>query len=453
VQTNSKNDFSKGSIAGHMARIAIPMTLAQMINVLYNIIDRIFIGRIPSDATNALTGLGVAFPICTLTIAFANLIGTGGAPLFSIERGRGNEEEAGKILGNSFLLLLLFGGCLSLIVFATKEPLLYLFGASESTFVYADSYISIYLFGTIFVMLSLGMNSFINAQGFSITGMLTVTIGAVCNLILDPVFIFVLGMGVQGAALATVISQGLAAVWTLRFLCGKKPPVRLVKENIRLAWKRTREIITLGTSGFIMSVTNSAVQVVCNINLSMHGGDLYIAAMTIINSVREVSQMAVSGIGNGAQPVMSFNYGAGLFGRVRQTIRLTAVTLLVYTMAAWGIVMLFARQFVLLFNHDETLLPVAVHSLQLYFFGFFMMAFQFTGQTAFQALGRSKQAIFFSLLRKVVIVIPLTYLLPLIPGVGVDGVFLAEPVSNFIGGLACFLTMHLTVYRRMKKEP
>lgn len=436
-----------------MARIAIPMTLAQMINVLYNIIDRIFIGRIPSDATNALTGLGVAFPICTLTIAFANLIGTGGAPLFSIERGRGNEEEAGKILGNSFLLLLLFGGCLSLIVFATKEPLLYLFGASESTFVYADSYISIYLFGTIFVMLSLGMNSFINAQGFSITGMLTVTIGAVCNLILDPIFIFVLGMGVQGAAFATVISQGLAAAWTLLFLCGKKPPVRLVKENIRLAWKRTREIVTLGMSGFIMSVTNSAVQVVCNINLSMHGGDLYIAAMTIINSVREVSQMAVSGIGNGAQPVMSFNYGAGRFGRVRQTIRLTAVTLLVYTMAAWGIVMLFARQFVLLFNHDETLLPVAVHSLQLYFFGFFMMAFQFTGQTAFQALGRSKQAIFFSLLRKVVIVIPLTYLLPLIPGVGVDGVFLAEPVSNFIGGLACFLTMHLTVYRRMKKEP
>ena len=450
MQTNSKNDFSKGSIAGHMARIAIPMTLAQMINVLYNIIDRIFIGRIPADATNALTGLGVAFPICTLTIAFANLIGTGGAPLFSIERGRGNEEEAGKILGNSFLLLVLFGASLSLIVFATKEPLLYLFGASESTFVYADSYISIYLLGTMFVMLSLGMNSFINAQGFSITGMLTVTIGAVCNLILDPVFIFVLGMGVQGAALATVISQGLAAVWTLLFLCGKKPPVRLRAENIRLAWKRTREIITLGTSGFIMSVTNSAVQVVCNVNLSMHGGDLYIAAMTIINSVREVSQMAVSGIGNGAQPVISFNYGAGEFGRVRQTIRLTAITLLVYTMAAWGIVMLFARQFVLLFNHDETLLPVAVHSLHLYFFGFFMMAFQFTGQTAFQALGRSKQAIFFSLLRKAVIVIPLTYLLPLIPGIGVDGVFLAEPVSNFIGGLACFLTMHLTVYRKME---
>lgn len=451
MQTDVKNDFSKGSIAGHMARIAIPMTLAQMINVLYNIIDRIFIGRIPSDATNALTGLGVAFPICTLTIAFANLIGTGGAPLFSIERGRGNEEEAGKILGNSFLLLLLFGGALSLIVSATKEPLLYLFGASDSTFVYANSYISIYLFGTIFVMLSLGMNSFINAQGFSITGMLTVTIGAVCNLILDPVFIFVLGMGVQGAALATVISQGLAALWTLVFLCGKKPPVRLAAGHIRLGVKRTKEIITLGTSGFIMSVTNSAVQVVCNINLSMHGGDLYIAAMTIINSIREVSQMAVSGIGNGAQPVMSFNYGAGKPDRVRQTIRLTAVTLLVYTMAAWGIVMLFARQLVLLFNHDETLLPVAVHSLHLYFFGFFMMAFQFTGQTAFQALGRSKQAIFFSLLRKVVIVIPLTYLLPLIPGIGVDGVFLAEPVSNFIGGLACFLTMYLTVYRRMKE--
>lgn len=444
-----ENDFSKGSIVSHMARIALPMTVAQLINVLYNIIDRIFIGRISEDATNALTGLGVAFPICTLTIAFANLIGTGGAPLFSIERGRKNEKEAEKILGASFKLLLLFGITLSLICYLVKEPLLYLLGASSATFTYANEYISVYLLGTIFVMLSLGMNSFINAQGFSLIGMLTVTIGAVSNLILDPIFIFAAGMGVKGAALATVISQGAAALWTIQFLTGKKALVRLSLKGNHLEWKRVKGIVALGTSGFIMSVTNSAVQIVYNINLSVHGGDMYIAAMTIINSVREVVQMAVSGISNGAQPIISFNYGAGQYKRVKDTIRLTAASLLAYTFLAWIVVMLFARQFVIIFNHDEALLPIAVQSMHLYFFGFFMMAFQFTGQTAFQALGKSKQAIFFSLLRKVIIVIPLAYLLPLIPGLGVNGVFLAEPISNFLGGLASFLTMYSTVYRKL----
>ncbi len=452
MNTAAKNDFSQGNIASHMIRIAVPMTLAQLINVLYNIVDRIFIGRIAEDSTNALTGMGVAFPICTLTIAFANLVGTGGAPLFSIERGRGEEEEAGRILGTSFMLLLIFGIALSVLVYCVKEPLLYLLGASSATFGYADSYISIYLLGTVFVMLSLGMNSFINAQGFALTGMLTVTIGAVCNLVLDPILIFGAGMGVKGAALATVISQGAAALWTLQFLLGRKALIRLSVRKNRLEWKRIKGIITLGMSGFIMSVTNSAVQIVYNVNLAMTGGDMYIAAMTIINSVREVVQMAVSGISNGAQPIMSFNYGAKQYKRVKDTIHLTAVVLLGYTLAAWLVVMVFARQFVMLFNHDEALLPIAVRTMHIYFFGFFMMAFQFTGQTAFQSLGKSKQAIFFSLLRKVIIVIPLAYILPLIPELGVNGVFMAEPISNFIGGLACFLTMYITVYRKLDAE-
>jgi putative MATE family efflux protein len=443
------NDFSQGSIIGHMIRLAGPMTLAQLVNVLYNIIDRIYIGKIPYDSTNALTGLGVAFPICTVTIAFANLVGMGGAPLFSIERGKGNEREASRILGNSFVLLIILGAIISVMGFAVKKPALYLLGASDATYGYADSYISIYLSGTIFVMLSLGLNSFINAQGFAKTGMLTVSIGALCNLILDPVFIFGANMGVEGAALATVISQFAAALWTLRFLTGKKTIIKIEKTSLRLSLKRTLKIFGLGLSGFTMSITNSAVQMVNNSVLSVWGGDIYIAAMTVINSVREVVQMPVQGVSNSAQPIISFNYGAGEKKRVKKSILYMSVALLIYTSAAWIFVMLFSKQLVLLFNNDTALLGVTISSMHVYFFGFFMMSFQFAGQATFTALGRSKQAVFFSLFRKVFIVIPLIYILPHIGGLGVTGVFMAEPVSNFIGGLACFTTMYITVYRKL----
>lgn len=448
MNPTAENDFSTGSIPAHMLRLALPMTLAQLINVLYNIIDRIFIGRIPFDSTNALTGLGVAFPICTITIAFANLVGMGGAPLFSIERGKRNDAEAEKILGNSFVLLLLFGLFITITGLLLKRPLLYLLGASEATFRYADSYITIYLCGSVFVMLSLGLNSFINAQGFAKTGMLTVSIGAVCNLLLDPVFIFLLGLGVQGAALATVISQFIAALWTFTFLTGKKTMIRLSPKQFALGRNRVCKILALGLSGFTMSITNSAVQMAGNASLSIHGGDLYIAAMTVINSVREVIQMPVSGISNSAQPILSFNYGADKNSRVKQTIRYMSVALLIYTVAAWILTMIFARQFILLFDSTPELLSLGASCMHIYFFGFFMMSFQFAGQSVFTALGRSKNAIFFSLLRKVIIVIPLIYLLPLTP-LGVNGVFWAEPVSNFFGGAACFITMYFTVYKKL----
>lgn len=448
MNPTAENDFSTGSIPAHMLRLALPMTLAQLINVLYNIIDRIFIGRIPFDSTNALTGLGVAFPICTITIAFANLVGMGGAPLFSIERGKRNDAEAEKILGNSFVLLLLFGLFITITGLLLKRPLLYLLGASEATFRYADSYITIYLCGSVFVMLSLGLNSFINAQGFAKTGMLTVSIGAVCNLLLDPVFIFLLGLGVQGAALATVISQFIAALWTFTFLTGKKTMIQLSPKQFALGRKRVGKILALGLSGFTMSITNSAVQMAGNASLSIHGGDLYIAAMTVINSVREVIQMPVSGISNSAQPILSFNYGADKNSRVKQTIRYMSVALLIYTVAAWILTMIFARQFILLFDSTPELLSLGASCMHIYFFGFFIMSFQFAGQSVFTALGRSKNAIFFSLLRKVIIVIPLIYLLPLTP-LGVNGVFWAEPVSNFIGGAACFITMYFTVYKKL----
>lgn len=449
--SNSKtvNNFATGSIIKHMFKLALPMTLAQLVNVLYNIIDRIYIGQIPNDSTNALTGLGVAFPICTVTIAFANLVGMGGAPLFSIERGRGNDKEAGKIMGNSFIMLIALSMIISVVGLLVKKPALYLLGASEATYSYANSYITIYLLGTVFVMLSLGLNSFINAQGFGKTGMLTVTIGAVLNLILDPIFIFVLNMGVQGAAVATVISQFASALWTLRFLTGKKTIIRLSTNNFRLELKRISKICGLGLSGFTMAITNSAVQMAGNSSLSVHGGDIYIAAMTVINSVREVVQMPILGISNSSQPIISFNYGAKESARVKQAIRYMAMGLFVYTLAAWIFIMIFTKPLIQMFNNDPALLSIGITSMHIYFFGFFFMAFQFTGQSTFTALGKSKQSVFFSLFRKVIIVIPLIYILPLVGNLGVNGVFLAEPISNLVGGLASFLTMYFTVYKKL----
>lgn len=447
---DTKNNFAEGKILSHIMRLSIPMITAQLINILYNIIDRIFIGHMPYDATNALTGLGVAFPICTITIAFANLVGTGGGPLFAIARGRGDNKEAETVLGNCFTLLIIFGVFMGIAGSIFKDRLLYLFGASSATFGYARDYIQIYLYGTIFVMLSLGLNCFITAQGFAKSGMATVSIGALSNVILDPIFIFVLDMGIKGAAYATVISQLLACMWTLAFLLGKRTESKLRVRNMRLGSKRVKRIIALGISGFTMQITNGAVQIVCNKNLLIYGGDIYITAMTVINSVREVVHLVVTGISSGSQPILSFNYGADKPLRVKEGIRTMAAILLIYTTAAWILVMIFAPHTVTVFNKDASLLPIAVKAIHIYFFGFFMMAFQFTGQTVFQALGRAKSAVFFSLLRKVIIVIPLTCLLPTVKAFGVYGVFAAEPISNFLGGAACFITMYFTVYRKMK---
>lgn len=451
MRQTSTQDFSRGSVLSNIIKLAVPMTLAQLINVLYNIVDRIYIGRIPEHATLSLTGLGVCFPILTIVIAFANLVGMGGAPLFSIERGKGNEKEAELILGNSFVMLLALGIILTISGLIFKTPLLWLLGASKDTIPYADSYITIYLLGSVFVMLSLGLNSFINAQGFGKTGMATVAIGAVLNVILDPVFIFVLHMDVQGAALATVISQFSAALWALRFLTGKKTIIRLKKSAMKCSGKRMKHIAALGMAGFTMSITNSLVQMVNNSALQTWGGDIYVGIITVINSLREVLQMPVTGISNSSQPVMSFNYGAKRYDRVRQAIRYMSFMLILYTLLAWAFVSFFPEFCIRIFNQDPELIKAGVPAMHIYFFGFFMMALQFSGQAVFQSLGYAKRAIFFSIFRKVVIVIPLILILPGIGGLGVHGVFLAEPISNFIGGAACFTTMMITVYRKMKE--
>lgn len=452
MKNHSENDFSQGSVIGNILRLAGPMTLAQLINLLYNIIDRMYIGHLPKDSTLALTGLGLTFPIVMLVSAFTQLFSSGGSPLFSIARGKQDEKRAENIMGNCFSMLLLSGICLTIIGLIIKKPILYLFGASELTFPYANSYLSIYLLGNIFVMISLGMNNFINAQGFAQKGMLTVLIGAVLNIILDPVFIFVLHMNVQGAALATVISQGISAFWVLHFLTGKEAVIRLNKSNMKVQPALIKEIVSLGASGFIMNFTNSAVQIVCNASLQTFGGDIYVGIMTVLNSIREVVSMPVSGISNASQPVLSFNYGAKKYKRVKTAIKFTSISCACFTLIIWLILHMIPEPFIRLFNDNQQLVNLGIPALQIYYFGFFMMAFQFSGQITFTSLGYSKHAIFFSLFRKAIIVIPLTLLLPHIHGLGVNGVFLAEPISNVLGGGACFLTMLKTVWPTLRED-
>ena len=444
-----QNDFSRGSMARNIVNMALPMTVAQLINILYSVVDRMYLGRLPGHL--ALTGLGLCLPIISILMGFANLCGMGGAPLCSIHRGRGEEEEAECIMGNSFALLLLFGVGLTALCLLFRRPILYLFGASDATFPYANDYLTIYLLGTLFVMISLGMNPFINSQGFSRMGMVTVAVGAVVNIVLDPIFIFALDMGVRGAALATVISQGCSAAWVLRFLTGRKALLRLKLSAMGLHLDRVRRILALGTSGFVMSMTNSLVQVLCNATLQSCGGDLYVGVMTVVNSIREVISMPVQGITNGCQPVLGYNYGAGEYERVRQGIRFTTVLTMGYSLVAWLLVLLFPEFLIRMFNNEADLIAAGIPAFRIYFATFFCMSFQFIGQSIFVGLGRSKSAVFFSLLRKAFIVAPLTLLLPAI-GLGVNGVFLAEPISNVLGGLACIITMYLTVYRPLRQD-
>lgn len=445
-----QTDFSKGSVRRNILEVALPMTAAQLLNLLYNIVDRIYIGMIPDVGQVALGGLGLCFPIIMMVTAFTNLFG-GAAPLCGIARGAGDEKEAESIMGNAFVMLVLSGVILMAVGLIFHKPILYLFGASDVTYQYAADYIIIYLLGTVPVMIALGMNPYINSQGFPRIGMLTVFLGAIVNIVLDPFFIFVLHMGVRGAATATIISQFLSALWVLKFLTGKQAALRLKKESMRLSAVRVKNITGLGLSSFVMSFTNSLVQVACNSTLQQFGGDLYISIMTILNSIREIAQTPVNGLTSGSSPVLSFNYGERQYKKVRQGIWFAAAVCIVYTLIIWGLIFLFPRLFIGIFNRDPELMKEAVPAIHVYFFGFFMMALQFAGQNAFTALGKAKFAVFFSLLRKVVIVVPLTLILPRVGGLGVMGVFLAEPISNFIGGTACFVTMLCTVMTELKK--
>ena len=452
-QTSSvkTNDFLNGPVWKCIITQAVPLTIAQLVQLLYNVIDRIYIGHMGDGNSLALTGVGLTFPIVTLIMAFSGLFGMGGVPIFAMERGAGNEEKAGKIIGNSFALLLVSSFILTVAGYLFSRPILFAFGASEDSYVYASQYLSIYLIGTVFCMMTTGMNGYINAQGFPKVGMLSIIIGAITNIILDPVFIFGFDMGVRGAALATVISQMISAIWVLRFLFSKTALIPIQIKHIRIGKEITKDIFKLGTSNFIMAGTNCLVQVVCNSTLQSYGGDIYVGIMTVANSIREIFNLPISGIISGSQPVISYNYGAKAYKRVKSGIRFNTYVGAIYTLFAWLLVVIFPRFWFGIFSDDMLMMERGVEMLKLYFFGFVFMAFQFAGQSTFQSLGDFKHAIFFSLLRKAIIVVPLTMLLPAV-GFGVAGVFMAEPISNVIGGLACYITMRMTVYKKLDNE-
>jgi len=454
-----KNDFTKGSIAKTILSLAIPMTVAQLTVVLYNIVDRAFIGHIPDMGKDAFTGVGLVMPVISIITAFSNLAGMGGAPLCSIERGKGHDERAEQVMGNAFVFLLVLGVLLMMVFYAFLTPILYLVGGSDVTVVYAREYLMIYLVGTIPVMISLGMNPFINAQGFARIGMMTVLLGAGLNIVLDALFIFVLHMNIAGAALATVLSQVASAAWVMWFLTGKKAILRLNRKSMRVELRLIGKITSLGLTGFTFGVTNSLVQGVGNSLLQSYGaaqggaalGDLYVGAMTAINSVREIIFQPTRGLTQGAQPVMGYNYGAGYYSRVKKSISFVTVVVLFYNIFVWLLVILFPQFWIRLFNDDPALLEIGSTSMRIYYAAYFMMAFQCAGQHTFVALGHAKKAVFFSMLRKVILVLPLMLIMPRLWDLGAYGVFAAEPVSEVISSTVCYVTMLCTVWRQMSR--
>ena len=458
----SKVDFSDGRITQDILRTSFPMLVAQILNLLYSIVDRVYIGRIPEVGTEALGAVGLCFPIIILITGFTNMFGLGGSPLFSMAMGRGDKKEAAEVENTAFRLLILTALTITVIGEIFGGPLLLLFGATQAELPMSLSYLRIYLIGTIFIMLATGMNAYINAQGYSVDGMISVTIGAAANLILDPIFIFAFGLGIQGAAAATVISQFLSVSYVLHFLFGnpfrqKGPAVaKGARKNefpitFTLRFPHAGEIISLGTAPFIMQCTNSLVSIACNNVLMSVGGSVYVSVMTIVSSVRSILDTPVMAITEGASPVLSFNYGAKRPGNVKKGIRVMLMLTLPYTFIVWLLVMLVPEFFVRIFSSDTEIMADASRALHLYFFAFIFQSFQYAGQTVFKALGKKKRAIFFSLFRKVVLVVPLTFALPYLFGFGTDGVFIAEPISNVVGGMACFLTMCFTILPELKR--
>jgi len=441
----SEEALASAPIGPLMVKLALPSVAAQLINMLYNIVDRIYIGHIEVVGRTALTGLGVTFPILMLIAAFTAFAGMGGAPLASIRLGAGDREGAEKILGNSTTLLLIMAAVLTAVFSVIKRPVLMAFGASEDTIGYALDYISIYLMGTVFVQLALGLNAYITAQGQAMVAMCSVLIGAVLNILLDPLFIFTFRMGVKGAATATVISQGVSACWVVGFLCSRRSGLCIRVKNMRLKPAVVGGIAALGVAPFIMQSTESLVTVVLNTGLQFYGGDLYVATVTVMQSVMQMVTMPVHGISQGVQPIMSYNYGARDYARVRQTFRLLLRTTLTATVTACVVVGLFPKQLALIFNDDRELVELTGRVMPIFFGGIWAFGAQIACQTAFMAMGQAKTSLFLALLRKVILLVPLAIVLPMVTG-NVMGIYVAEPVADILASATT-----LTLFLRKRK--
>lgn len=426
--------------------LAIPAVIAQLINVIYNIVDRIYIGHIPDVGSQALTGLGLSLPIILLIQAFSSLAGMGGAPRASIQLGRGNRGEAERILGNSVVMLFFFAVILTVGFYLCKTPLLYMFGASDATVVYAEGYLGIYLIGTVFVMAYQGLNMFISCQGHAKTAMFSVLIGAFLNIGLDPVFIFGFGMGIQGAALATIISQGVSALWVVGFLLSKKSGLRIRSKNLRPDFRVIGSIAALGISPFVMQSTESLINIVLNRGLQQYGGDLYVGTLTILQSVMQFIVIPSHGLTQGAQPILSYNYGAGAIERVRKAFQIMLGFVCAFCVILTSVVMLFPRFFAGLFTADEALLALADSSMPVFVAGALIFGIQMACQSTFMGLGKAGISLFIALWRKVILLVPLAIILP--HYFGVNGIYWSEPLADITSALTAGILFYFTVWCR-----
>lgn len=413
-------------------RLSVPTVVAQLINMLYNIVDRIYIGHMPGDGSLALTGVGVCMPLIMLVSAFAALVSSGGAPRASIFMGKKEYDTAEKTLGNCCGMQIIVSVVLTVILLIWNEELLLAFGASENTIGYAVDYMSIYAIGTLFVQMTLGMNTFITAQGFTKISMIAVLIGAVCNIALDPLFIFALDMGVKGAALATILSQAVSCLWVITFLCGKKTRLRIRRENLRLQGKIILPCIALGAAAFIMQASESIISICFNSSLLRYGGDIAVGAMTIMVSVMQFAMLPLQGIAQGAQPITSYNYGAKNAARVKKTFRLLLITCLTYSAALWAAVMLFPGVFVSIFTPDKALRDFAAPMLRVYLAAVGLFGIQIACQMTFTSLGKAANSIVVAVVRKFVLLLPLIYIMPHLVADQTKGVYMAEPVADII---------------------
>ncbi len=424
------------SIGRLMLRMGIPTLVAQLINLLYNMVDRIYIGHIKDVGATALTGVGVSLPVILIITAFSNFVGSGGAPLAAIALGRGDRDRAETILGNGVTLLIAFSAALTAGFLIFKKPFLYMVGASDATYPYADEYITIYLWGTLFVQLTMGLNTFITAQGQSRIAMLSVVIGAVLNIILDPVFIFALNMGVRGAALATILSQAVSAVWVITFLTHKNTALRLKWVRLKPQWHILGSIAALGVSPFIMQATESLISIVMNKGLYVYGGDIYVGSLTVLQSVMQLIWLPMNGFMQGVQPIMSYNYGAGDVHRVRDTFRrsliICVISAFVLTLSAILLPGMYAR----VFTEDAALIALVEEALPIFIFGMLFIGVQNACQSTFMALGQARLSLFIALLRKVILLVPLAILLPRFTG-EVMSIYFAEPISDTISVIVC----------------